>query len=236
MHIASKRLPALLAAATFVVAPSLAFSQVQLGPVHVDLGIGYTPGALELHWHDEENDTEYTPSAAYAFIPLSSTFTRPAGNEWAFTGANSGATLYVAPQSGVSGVIFLGLGSEEIADGTFSGNTLTFRLDSVVGPGAFALWQIDAFDSPVAFLSSTGGPASFDLITGGHTHLNWGFTAPGRYDVTFTVTGTEVGELSPISDTATYTFAVGSAIPEPSSTAALAGLGALGLVALRRRR
>jgi hypothetical protein len=37
------------------------------------------------------------------------------------------------------------------------------------------------------------------------------------------------------SATATYTFGV-AAIPEPSSYAALAGLGALGLVALRRRR
>jgi surface-anchored protein/MYXO-CTERM domain-containing protein len=87
---------------------------------------------------------------------------------------------------------------------------------------------------PAAYLGSASGPASFDLITGGHDHYNWGFTAPGIYELTFTVSGILTGDTPPISDTAQFRFDVG-AIPEPSATAALFGLVSLAAIALRRR-
>lgn len=230
----------LLAATSLAFVPAFAFAQVQLPADHVDLGIGYAAGALELHWHDEEGDTEYAPDEAYAFIPLSSTITRPAGAQWDFTGAIAGGTIYLAPAGQEAGVIFLGLGSEEIANGTFVTNTVTFRLDSVSGPGGgvFALWQTDFLGEPLVALSSTsGGQTSFSVITGGHDHYNWGFSAPGVYELTFTVSGVlDDGFSTPVSDTATFSFAVGTAIPEPSSAAALAGFAILGLAASRRRR
>lgn len=218
--------------------PALAFAQVQLPADHADLGIGYEAGALELHWHLEDLGLEYAPDEAYAFIPLSSTFTRPADAAWDFTGALAGADLFVAPGTDQTPtVLFLGLGSEEITDGTFQGNSLSFSLSGVSGPGVFSLWQTDGFGTPTAALSSvSGGPTSFNVTTGGHDHYDWGFTAPGVYELTFTVSGTLVGETLPITDTATYTFAVGTAIPEPSSFAALAGLATLALAATRRRR
>ena len=220
--------------------PALAFAQVQLPADHVDLGIGYEAGALELHWHVEEPapGVEYAPDEAYAFIPLSSTITRPGGVAWDFTGALDGETLFVAPGTDQTPtVLFLGVGSEEITDGTFQSDSLVFSLDGVTGPGVFSLWQTDGFGTPTAALSSvSGGPTSFSLTTGGHAHYDWGFTAPGVYELTFTVSGTLVGETLPIADTATYTFAVGTAIPEPSSFAALAGLATLALAATRRRR
>jgi surface-anchored protein len=229
----------LLAATSLAFIPASAFAQVELPADHVDLGIGYDAGALELHWHDEEGGVEYAPDEAYAFIPLLSSIPRPAGAQWDFTGAIEGGAIYVAPETSTGGVIFLGLGSEEIADGTFVANTVTFRLDSVSGPGGgvFALWQTDFLGQPLVALSSTsGGQTSFNVITGGHGHYNWGFTTPGIYELTFTVSGTLVGETLPISDTATYTFAVGTAIPEPSTYAALVGLAVLGFAASRRRR
>lgn len=218
-------------------APAIATAQIQLPDDHVDFGVGYDDGALELHWHDEEGGNEYAPGEAFAHIPLFSSMARPAGSQWDFTGATAGDTIYLAPASSTAGVIFLGLGSEEIPDGTFAGNTITLTLDSVSGPGEFALWQTDGFGSPLVALSSASGIDSFDFTTGGHDHYNWGFTAPGVYELTFTVGGILTGESAPITDTATFTFAVGTtAIPEPSSFAALAGLGTLGLAAARRRR
>lgn len=226
-----------LAATTFAFGTVLR-AQVELPADHADLGIGYADGALELHWHLEEAGLEYAPDEAYAFIPLSSSITRPVGAQWDFTGAAFGDTLFVAPQGDATpAVIFLGLGSEEIGAGTFVANTVTFALADVTGPGEFALWQTDGFGQPTAFLGSSSGPASFDLITGGHDHYNWGFTAPGVYELTFTVNGIlNDGFTTAVSDTATYTFAVGTAIPEPSAFAALAGLAVLGLSATRRRR
>jgi surface-anchored protein len=228
----------LAGASALALAPALASAQVMLPADHVDFGIGFHEGELELHWHIEDLGLEYAPGEAYAFIPLGSTLVRPAGAAWDFTGVGAGATLYLAPEvDATPTVLFLGLGSEEILDGTFFNNTVTLSLDSVNGPGAFALWQTDSFGGPLVALASSGGPSSFDLITGGHEHYNWGFTAPGLYELTFTVSGILVGPGDQsISDTATFTFAVGTPIPEPSAFAALAGLGALGLAATRRRR
>lgn len=229
--------PTQLTALAFIAAPAFVLAQTQLPDDHVDFGIGFDAGALELHWHDEEGGNEYAPGGAYVRIPLSSSAIRPAGAQWDFTGTVSGGTIYLAPATQTAGVIFLGLGSEEIATGTFSGNSVTLQLDSVSGPGEFALWQTDGFGSPIVALASFTNTQSFSLITGGHDHYNWGFTAPGIYELTFTVSGTLTGAPSPITDTGTFTFVVGTAaIPEPSSFAALAGLGVLGLAATRRRR
>ena len=227
-------------ASALALAPSLTFAQIQLPADHVDFGIGFDEGALELHWHDEAGDSEYAPHEAYAYIPLGSTISRPAGSTWDFSGTVAGGTLYVAPATDQTpSVLFLGIGSEEIAGGTFAGDSITLRLDSIAGPGAFALWQTDGFGSPIVALSSTDNTySSFNLTTGGHDHYNWGFTAPGVYELTFTVSGVlDDGFATLAADTATFTFAVGTApIPEPSSFAAIGGLAALGLAASRRRR
>lgn len=218
-------------------APALALAQIQLPAGHVDFGVGFADGAPELHWHDEGNAAEYAPHEAYAFVPLSSSATRPAGSQWDFTGAAAGGTLYLAPATQTAGVIFLGLGTEEIDPGTFVGDSITLRLDSVSGPGAFSLWQTDGFGSPLVALSTTSDIDSFSLTTGGHDHYNWGFATPGIYELIFTVSGTLAADSSPVSDTATFTFAVGATpVPEPSAFAALGGLAALGFAATRRRR
>ncbi|MCU0791867.1 MAG: choice-of-anchor M domain-containing protein [Opitutaceae bacterium] len=231
------RLP-LLAAASLALATQ-AFAQIELPADHADLGIGFHDNELELHWHLEDLELEYKPHEAYVFIPLSSSILRPAGAAWDFTGAIAGGTIYLAPElDQTPNVIFLGLGSEEIANGTFAANTLTFALTGIVGDGEFSLWQTNGLGQPTAFLSSATGSTSFDLITGRHEHFNWGFTAPGIYALTFSVSGIlDDGQATPVSDTATFTFAVGTTpIPEPSAFAALAGLAVLGFVGSRRRR
>jgi surface-anchored protein len=228
----------LAGASALALAVTPALAQVILPAEHVDLGIGFHNNDLELHWHIEDLGLEYEPHEAYAFIPLSSTFTRPAGTAWDFTGGTEGATIYVAPATDQTpDVLFLGLGSEEITPGTLAGNQVTLTLSGFNGPGQFSLWQTDPFQQPGALLSTFDNTTSFNLLTGGHDHYDWGFTAPGIYELTFTVEGVlDDGFATPVSDTATFTFAVGAPIPEPSAFAALAGLSALGLAATRRRR
>ncbi len=219
-----------------VLAPAAAQALTQLPADHVDFGIGFHDDELELHWHDEDSDTEYAPNEAFVFIPLSSTFTNPGG--YGFTGTTAGGTVYLAPAVETPGVIFLGIGTEEIPAGTFVGDVVTLILVNKVGPGEFSLWK-ESFGGPVVSLSTVSGSQlfNFDVATGQHAHFNWGFSAPGLYTLEFMVNGTLADGLNTnIGDTATFTFAVGTPIPEPSSFAALAGLAALGLSASRRRR
>jgi surface-anchored protein len=79
------------------------------------------------------------------------------------------------------------------------------------------------------------------MFVGGHDHYNFGFTAAGIYDLTFTATGTlATGGVVTASDV--FRFVVGDqstapVVPEPSALA-LAGLAVVtgGLVARRRGR
>lgn len=109
--------------------------------------------------------------------------------------------------------------------------TFTMLAAGPSNPGNFALFT----SGNVLRLSAIGGTVqsgSFSLSTG-HTHFNWGFSAPGIY--TFDMQASFVDQTYGLLQSAveTYKFEV---VPEPSSIA-LAGLGAAGaLVAGWRRR
>ena len=59
---------------------------------------------------------------------------------------------------------------------------LTYQFEAVEGPGHFFLWQADTGGLSVQVDTSDGIDASDNvaLAAGGHSHHNWGFTAPGE--------------------------------------------------------
>ncbi|ACU38603.1 hypothetical protein Amir_4775 [Actinosynnema mirum DSM 43827] len=120
-----------------------------------------------------------------------------------------GETYYLLPQTSQAGQVFAGFGySSNVPQGT----SVTYTLDGVTGPGAFALWQ-NGEDGPNAFLASAdGGPKSFTSAAD-HEHVNWGFTEQGDYAVAVRATvappnATPV-DLAPV----TYTFRVAEDLP-----------------------
>lgn len=202
---------------------------------HGDIGIGDEGGSLELHYHFEDglNETgpeaEFEPAEVYVRVGDAAMITTTA--DVSFLGTTTGDPLWILPEVEQAGLPFLGIGTDELS-AAFTSVDLT--LTGFNGPGEFALWQ-DGGGTPNVFLQTNGGLAgSLNLLPGGHGHYNWGFTAEGIYEVEFTATG-NLAAGGTQSDTATYTFAVGTStvVPEPSS----ALLGALGgLFLLRRRR
>lgn len=225
-----------------------ASAQTYLATEHVDIGIGYADGEWDLHAHDEDNDIEYEAGdVAFYVNPAFAATSRPASASFNFIGVNAGETYYRLPQSQNVNLPYLGVAAEEIEPGTFdtylpldarvtsSAEWVTLNLVSVAGPGAFSLWTSED-DGPLVWISSFDGIDATDRfyqLVGGHSHANFGFSAPGTYVVEFSATALLDGDFITSAPVA-YTFT--TAIPEPSSATALAGAFALGLVALRRRR
>jgi len=244
---------ALAIALAALVVPPDAHGGVAITDVHVDIGLEGPDAGPDwgLHIHDEENDAEYAPSEAWFFVdPAHATLTQPAGAQWSFIGQTPGEAIYVLPQGQQTGLPFLGFSSEEVGPGTFdsgfnhdprvnaAGRWIGFTVTAVSGPGEFSLWQTTGFGSPVVWVSSAqGGLTADDTVyvqEGAHAHFNWGFTEPGSYSITFVASGYVGGELVS-SEPARFTFST-TPIPEPSAFAAVAGLGALALGTISRRR
>ena len=84
-------------------------------------------------------------------------------------------------------------------------------------PGAFSLYQVDAFGTPTFFFNTADDITESDVYpvaVGGHAHANWGFTAPGVYRATVQALGVlvESGETS-MSEPVTLVFDI--LPPEP---------------------
>lgn len=163
------------------------------------------------------DESEYEPGEVTIVVPALSTTTLNSQNYYWLPQDETDAANNESP--------FLGIGIEELDPLDWVGGTVTISLASITGPGSISIWQ-DGFE-PVIFFDSAGD--SFTIPAGTHTHFNWGFTAPGAYELEFAITGNHVDDGIQTAS-GTYNFQV---IPEPSAIA----LGALGAFAsLRRRR
>ncbi len=208
-------------------------AQSRLDSGHADIGIAYENGAFDLHVHDETNDIEYAPpsgeNGAVLVVGASAQGMVPSAPGFEFLGT-SGDPVWILPKNQDAGLLFLGIGAEELEPGTFVGDSIHLTLRGLQGPGSLAVYDVDAFGTPTVAMSSHDGISANDwveVIAGSHAHLNWAFSAPGRYTVEFTASGTlsDGGQFIESPSTA-YSFEV---IPEPSSIALLC-LGALGVM------
>ena len=180
---------------------------------HADVGVAYGNGAWDLHIHDGEADTEYEPAGALLSVGPAALTPRPAGAAFDFLGVAAGENYYRLPQTETPGLVFLGFGTEEIPAGTFAGGTVSLTLKAVNGPGHFSVWKSD-INGPAVRMATTDGVTADDALTlteGSHAHYNLGFSAKGRYEVTFEATGNLTNGLEPTaSGGVTYYFSVDS--------------------------
>ena len=128
------------------------------------------------------------------------------------------------------------------------GGDQTDRLDNINGIESlvFSFDVGGTFDSiDLRYIESSGTEEGLLVFDGGNTYQLNSVTATGSSDVatigeTFTagqtITLTLHGSAPALSNFSLESFTVTSAVPEPSSFAALAGLAMLGLAGSRRRR
>jgi surface-anchored protein len=163
---------------------------VTLTSGHVDvLDVDYAAGSLTLNVLDGTGTTVVArPPADVVFqVPAAAKITVPGTAGWSFLGA-SGSTAWVLPQSSTAGLLWAGWNTTEVASGVLQNNSLTFKLTSVSGPGAFSIYTVSAGTPTKLFDSSDGLPDTRSVARNNHTHANWGFTAAGTYTATFEVT------------------------------------------------
>gem|GEM_PF-1005048 len=136
--------------------------------------------------------------------------TIPPGSAFAFLG-RPGGSIHLLPQTEDSSLVWPGWSTERLPSGKVRGDIVTWRLRSVKGPGAVAVFTTDQFGVPsVIFDSDGGGRNETTVRINTHAHANWAFAAPGAYQLTFEVAADLVGG-GPTATTATYVVLVGDA-------------------------
>ena len=120
---------------------------------------------------------------------------------------DSGQPMWILPQSQNPKLLYLGVNSERVPSGVFSG-PLNIRLKRFEGPGYFMAWQSTGPGQYNIRIDTRDGIDTNDFfapLIGSHEHFNWGFSAPGVYSATFQVVGLRIGDTNPISS-AEHTF------------------------------
>jgi len=172
---------------------------------------------------------EWSLASFVTVVPQSVQIQRPAGDEWNFLGTDAGDPVWIFSQQSQGGVPFIGFDTAKADGGT---GTYTLSNVTVRPPnGEVSLFQLGGFGTPDAVFWSTA-QAGVDAVTvpaQTHVHYAFAFTEPGYYELPLIGTG------SGFSGEANGTLAF-QVVPEPSTYfLTLAGLGAAGLVARRRR-
>lgn len=166
--------------------------------------------------YDTDNDF-YTTSGIVRLDPATTTIVTtpecelvlPVGHLFPPGLANAGDTVWIIPQNNYPGQIFFGW-RNAIEHGTFMTSingvylpwdprgSIVVELIDASGPaidagGEFVMWEYNLQNMPEIHFNSADGLNSQDRLepvpAGAHTHYNYGFTHPGRYEVTFRASG-----------------------------------------------
>ena len=105
-----------------------------------------------------------------------------------------GDTVWMLPEVQQDDILWPGWDTSGVPPGSFAPDELSWRLLSVDGPGALALFTSDSLGQPrVIFNSADGLPDAAAMPVSTHVHANWAFNRTGLYKLRFDLTGTPAG-------------------------------------------
>ena len=191
---------------TFEILPREVFSAGEL-----DLEVAYEAGEFEIVLLDETAMREVEPHDAILAAAPAALEPVPNDPNFAFLGS-PGQVIHILPQNEIDGILFLGIAGDELPMGEFTGDSVQLHLTRVNGPGNVFLYNVDGLGMPTVFFNSSDGidvSDAFPVTVGGHSHQNWGFSQPGKYEVTLQVAATKAaGSQGVMSDPVTVVFDV----------------------------
>lgn len=139
---------------------------------------------------------------------------------FAFLGA-PGDVIWLIPEQPLETVVWPGLQTYGVEVGEVEGESVVLALVEADGPGAFYAFYsaIDDVTPPPMIFDPAGGVDEFTVPASNHLHLNWAFTAPGLYRLTFQATATLADGTEVTSTPRTYRFLLGDLSTLPSTEA-----------------
>lgn len=187
---------------------------------HVDLAARKTDGTLSFQlkegseldhtWHEPDEVVMHVAPAARRKITSGTSFLGKAGDP-----------VWWLPSSYISGIVWPGWNTQEWKESELDGR-VTYRLDSVQGPGDLFVFNNGGLGSQTMWFNSADGiPDLHEHSVGSHSHTEWVFTQEGVYRTAFTVSAT-LADGTKVSDTATLAWAVGDDV-DPSTVTPGAG-------------
>lgn len=130
----------------------------------------------------------------------------PANPAFGFLGA-PGQEIWIAPQLRDPAVIWPGFSTEHPSlRAAAEGQWLSVRMLEVVGPGSLEVYLIGSEGVERLFSSTTALP-DWQIEVPQHAHMNWAFSTPGTYTVSFEMAGLVGGAMQ--TARRDYTFVVG---------------------------
>lgn len=174
---------------------------------HVDMAARKVDGDLEFRLKEgSELDHEwYEPGEVVIHVRPAAKRKIPEGYD--FLGA-PGAAVWWLPLQQNAGIVWPGWNTGEFPRADLDGK-VSFRLDSVQGPGNLAMFHSGSTGTPVVSLNSGDGLPDTHALSGGtHAHFDWAFSAEGVYRTTFTVAAT-LADGTKVEDRETLAWVVG---------------------------
>ncbi|WP_422771397.1 choice-of-anchor M domain-containing protein [Plantactinospora sp. WMMC1484] len=213
--------PVNVASATAGPAPASGTRTV-LSDTHVDVvAVGASAGQLTFNTKAdlERTGTRLYPEDVIVNVEDAARTTVPGDPVYSFLG-EPGDAVWIAPEARRDGVVWLGFDTADVPAGAVERDSVEIALTGVDGPGQVEVWTASGLGLNRIFSSqATGAANSLTMQAAGHQHANWGFTEPGRYQLTFAVKAVIGGTTQ--TKAATIRFHVGPMPPATQTTTTL---------------
>jgi surface-anchored protein len=180
---------------------------------HTDLAIDYAADAeaWNVHVVSDALEQSYDADEVLLQIPGEAKTMVPADPRLEFLG-KVGDSVWILPEGQTEELLHLGFGGEGVPLGVFVDDAVRVTLRNVTGPGDFLAYTFDGFGDAQVVFNTRNGITEGDFTrveAGGDAHLNWVFTQPGNYSVTFEVSGFLAGGNRAVSSgPVTFSFLV----------------------------